>query len=144
MPATKPRAYLPLTATTYEIELHMESSPAWEKADSTTAPVGYEAYKHVRCGEIVHAPVSFFVGRYERCRAVMDICMTEFLGDPDASDDDRRALIHHLAGIVRVEGINPWINHQALTHIRALSEEPEDDTDAYDDHDGSLPSFGIR
>ncbi|MGI5281747.1 hypothetical protein ACQEVF_59400 [Nonomuraea polychroma] len=142
MPATKPRAYLPLTATAYEIELHMESSPTWEKADSATSPVGYEAYKHVGCAEIVHAPVSFFVGSYERCRAVMDICMTEFLGDPDASEDDRRALIHHLSGIVQVKGVNQWAAHQALGYIRSLSEEPE--PESYDDHDGSLPSFRNR
>lgn len=73
-------------------------------------------------------------------RAVMDICMTELLSDPDATDTDRRALIHYLSGIVQLRGVSQWATHQALDYIRTLSEEPESEPD-HDGHDGSLPSF---
>ncbi|MEU7891779.1 hypothetical protein AB0B45_02815 [Nonomuraea sp. NPDC049152] len=139
--ARKPRTYLPLAAMPYEAYLHLlQNSAVWEETDAVTAPMGYWAYKHTGCGEIVHVPSNAHSGADEMVRAGMDICMTELLSDPDATDADRRALIHHLSGIVQLRGVSQWATHQALDYIRTLSEEPEIEPDC-DDHDGSLPSF---
>lgn len=119
---TKPRTFLELTVTPELAFIHLENSPVWEESDPTTAPMGYWAYRHTGCGEIVHVPSRAAAGGYEMVRAVMDICMTELLADPKTTDADRWALVHHLSGIVRLKRVSPWAMDQALGYIRSLSE----------------------
>ncbi|MFG3438412.1 hypothetical protein ACGF0J_14305 [Nonomuraea sp. NPDC047897] len=144
MTTTKSRTFLELSAPWYLAFLHLANSPEWEEGNHAAAPNGYQAYRHIGCGETVHVPGNDQAGGYEMVRAVMDICMTELLGDPNATLADRRALIHHLAGIVRVPRVSQWTMPQALGYIRSLSEEPELEDAGYDDHDGSLPTLRNR
>ncbi|MEU1880909.1 hypothetical protein ABZ470_26680 [Streptosporangium sp. NPDC020072] len=122
MSAITTRKFLNLDAPPHKAFLHLENSPVWEEADQATAPMGYWAYRHTICGEIVYVPSLAATGGDEMARAVMDICMTEVLADPETTDTDWWALTYHLSGVVRLRRVTRWTTDQALGYIRSLSE----------------------
>ncbi|WP_345485975.1 hypothetical protein, partial [Planotetraspora phitsanulokensis] len=116
----KPMVFLKLDAAFHEMYTHLGDSPVWRECgegtlDQLVAPFGYTAYKHLGCLEVVHIP-GITVTSDAKARTVMSICMTEFLADPDATEDDRRALMYHLTGISQVRGTTKWSTDQALAH----------------------------